>query len=191
MAGKREQTPDIMGALISGGVNRTDNRTETQHRREDESDSASHNATEETTSERSEEPTPQTEQPDETEKQNTDGKATDRAGSHEDGGGRVESEPASEQSTRATSRGPSRSRRQAKKEGPSIEWEENPLRKNATYHLSTQVQDELETLYLDLRSKKRVKRSKSEIVEVALRIALEDAKSNGEQSGLMERLKVM
>lgn len=191
MAGKREQTPDIMGALISGGVNREDNRREQQQRREDESDSLSPNTAEQTPSERPEEPAPQTEKLDETKKQDIAETAADLAGGNEDGEGRVEGEGASEHSTRVTSRWTSRSRRQAKKEAPPIEWEEDPLRKNATFHLSTQVQDELETLYLDLRSKKRVKRSKSEILEAALRIALEDAKSNGEQSGLMERLRIM
>ena len=66
-------------------------------------------------------------------------------------------------------------------------WEENPERVGVAFNLSKQVSTELERIRLELEEDTHS--SKSEIVEVALRIAAEDVWSRGHDSELVKRLE--
>ncbi len=69
-----------------------------------------------------------------------------------------------------------------------VSWEEKPERVGITFNLSKQLNAELDRLRQELRSKGDVSLSRSEIAEVALRIAVEDVRENGRESELVKRL---
>lgn len=69
-----------------------------------------------------------------------------------------------------------------------ISWDTHPERRGITFNLSKQVARELDKLRLDLQSEEGSRSSNSEIVEVALRIAIEDARERGMNSELLGRL---
>ncbi|MBA2712831.1 MAG: hypothetical protein H0U55_04655 [Rubrobacteraceae bacterium] len=71
--------------------------------------------------------------------------------------------------------------------GATVSWEENPERVGVAFNLSKQVSTELDRLRLELEDDTHS--SKSEIAEVALRIAVEDARSRGRASELIKRLE--
>lgn len=72
--------------------------------------------------------------------------------------------------------------------GSAVFWDERPERVGITFNLSKQLGAELERLWSELRSDGDVRLSRSEIAEVALRIAVEDARERGEESELSRRL---
>ena len=72
----------------------------------------------------------------------------------------------------------------------TVSWEEHPERVGVTFNLSKQVSTELDRLRLELELEEDVHPSKSEIAEVALRIAVEDARGRGRESELVKRLSV-
>ena len=57
-----------------------------------------------------------------------------------------------------------------------------------TFNLSKQLNTELDKLRLELEEERDIRTSKSEIAEVALRIALEDVQRGGRESELVKRL---
>ena len=69
-----------------------------------------------------------------------------------------------------------------------MSWEDQPWLVGTTFNLSKQVGRELDRLRLDLQRQEDIHTSNSEIAEVALRIALEDARERGRESGLVGRL---
>ena len=69
-----------------------------------------------------------------------------------------------------------------------ISWEDQPWLVGTTFNLSKQVGSELDRLRLDLQRQQDIHSSNSEIAEVALRIAIEEARERGEESELVERL---
>lgn len=71
---------------------------------------------------------------------------------------------------------------------PGVSWDERPERVGVTFNLSKRLAAELERLRWDLRSGDDVRPSRSEIAEVALRIAVEDVGERGEASELSRRL---
>jgi hypothetical protein len=73
----------------------------------------------------------------------------------------------------------------------TVFWEEHPERVGITFNLSKQVSTELDKLRLELDLEGGdVHPSKSEIAEVALRIAVEDVRGRGRESELVKRLSV-
>jgi hypothetical protein len=70
----------------------------------------------------------------------------------------------------------------------TIFWEEQPERVGTTFNLSKQVGRELDKLRLELQLEEGIRSSNSEITEVALRIAVEDARARGTESELVKRL---
>ena len=70
----------------------------------------------------------------------------------------------------------------------TISWEEQPERVGITFNLSKQVGSELDKLRLELQVEEGIRSSNSEITEVALRIAVEDARERGTESELVKRL---
>lgn len=70
----------------------------------------------------------------------------------------------------------------------SISWETRPERMGITFNLSKQVGRELDKLRLKLRIEDNLRASNSEIVEQALRIAIEDAWREGKDSELLRSL---
>ncbi len=72
--------------------------------------------------------------------------------------------------------------------GAAVSWDERPERVGITFNLSKQLGAELERLRSELRMEEDVRPSRSEIAEVALRIAVEDAREKGEESELSRRL---
>ena len=70
----------------------------------------------------------------------------------------------------------------------AISWEDQPWLVGTTFNLSRQVGRELDRLRLDLQRQEGIHSSNSEIAEVALRIAIEDAREKGEESELIRRL---
>jgi hypothetical protein len=72
----------------------------------------------------------------------------------------------------------------------TVSWEEHPERVGITFNLSKQVSTELDKLRLELERDEDVRPSKSEITEVALRIAVEDVRGRGRESELVKRLSV-
>ena len=69
-----------------------------------------------------------------------------------------------------------------------ISWEDQPWLVGTTFNLSKQVGRELERLRHDLQRQEDIHTSNSEIAEVALRIAIEDARELGRESELARRL---
>jgi hypothetical protein len=69
----------------------------------------------------------------------------------------------------------------------TVSWEEHPERVGITFNLSKQLSTELDKLRLELESD--VRTSRSEIAEVALRIAVEDVRGRGRESELVKRLR--
>jgi hypothetical protein len=72
----------------------------------------------------------------------------------------------------------------------TVAWEEHPERVGITFNLSKQVSAELDKLWLELGLEGDVRPSKSEITEVALRIAVEDVRGRGRESEVVKRLSV-
>ena len=72
----------------------------------------------------------------------------------------------------------------------TVIWEEHPERVGITFNLSKQVSTELDKLRLELDLEGDVRPSKSEITEIALRIAVEDVRGRGRDSELVKRLSV-
>ena len=72
--------------------------------------------------------------------------------------------------------------------GSVVSWDEKAERVGIAFNLSKQLSVELERLRWDLRSGEDVRPSKSEIAEVALRIAVEDVRERSEESELSRRL---
>ena len=71
--------------------------------------------------------------------------------------------------------------------GGAVSWDEKPERVGITFNLSKQLGAELERIRSELRAED-TRPSRSEIVEVALRIAVEDVTERGEESELSRRL---
>src|SRR5215207_1011143 len=69
-----------------------------------------------------------------------------------------------------------------------ITWEDQPWLVGTTFNLSKQVGRELDRLRHDLQRQEGIETSNSEIAEVALRIAIEDARKQGRESELVRRL---
>lgn len=69
-----------------------------------------------------------------------------------------------------------------------VSWEESSERVGVTFNISKQLGAELERLRQELRLEDEVRPSKSEVAEMALRIAVEDVRQRGEQSELSRRL---
>jgi hypothetical protein len=69
-----------------------------------------------------------------------------------------------------------------------ISWEDQPWLVGTTFNLSKQVGRELDRLRHDLQRQEDIHTSNSEIAEVALRIAIEDARERGRESELARRL---
>ena len=70
----------------------------------------------------------------------------------------------------------------------TVSWGEHPERVGVTFNLSKQLNTELDKLRLELEGERDIRPSKSEIAEVALRIALEDVQRGGRESELVKRL---
>jgi hypothetical protein len=70
----------------------------------------------------------------------------------------------------------------------AICWEDQPWLVGTTFNLSKQVGRELDRLRHDLQRQEKIHTSNSEIAEVALRIAIEDARKRGRESELIRRL---
>src|SRR5687767_10022610 len=70
----------------------------------------------------------------------------------------------------------------------AITWEDQPWLVGTTFNLSKQVGRELDRLRHDLQRQEGIHTSNSEIAEVALRIAIEDARKQGRESQLIRRL---
>jgi hypothetical protein len=68
----------------------------------------------------------------------------------------------------------------------TVSWEENPELVGVAFNLSKQVSMELDRIRLDVEVETHS--SKSEIAEVALRMAVEDVRSRGSESELVKRL---
>ena len=69
-----------------------------------------------------------------------------------------------------------------------VSWDEKPERIGITFNLSKQLGAELEKLRWDLRSGDDIRPSRSELAEMALRIAVEDVRERGKESELARRL---
>lgn len=71
---------------------------------------------------------------------------------------------------------------------PAPTWDEAARRTKATFNLSEEVLRALERLWMRLRVEEGLPCSKSELVEVALQLALEDSQTRGQDSDLVRRL---
>lgn len=69
----------------------------------------------------------------------------------------------------------------------TVSWEVNPELVGVAFNLSKQLDTELDRIRLEFEEETHP--SKSEIAEVALRIAVEDARSRGRESELIKRLE--
>ncbi len=72
--------------------------------------------------------------------------------------------------------------------GGPASWDEQSARVGVAFNLSKQVCRELDRLRLDLGAEESISSSNSEITEMALRIAIEDARERGRESELVARL---
>lgn len=70
----------------------------------------------------------------------------------------------------------------------AVAWDERPERVGITFNLSKQLGAELDSLRRELSSNEDTQISRSEIAEVALRIAVEDVRERGQESELSRRL---
>ena len=70
----------------------------------------------------------------------------------------------------------------------TFSWDEQPERVGTTFNLSKQLGGELDKLRMELQQEEGIRSSNSEIAEVALRIAVEDARERGTESELVKRL---
>ena len=70
----------------------------------------------------------------------------------------------------------------------AFSWVDQPWLVGTTFNLSKQVGRELDRLRHDLQRQEGIHASNSEIAEVALRIAIEDARERGRESELARRL---
>jgi hypothetical protein len=70
----------------------------------------------------------------------------------------------------------------------AISWEDQPWLVGTTFNLSKQVGRELDRLRHDLQRQEGIDTPNSEMTEVALRIAIEDARKRGSDSELVRRL---
>lgn len=70
----------------------------------------------------------------------------------------------------------------------NVSWETRPERMGITFNLSKQVSRELDKLRLELQLEEGLRSSNSEIAELALRIAIEDARERGRESELLRSL---
>src|SRR5215208_848621 len=70
----------------------------------------------------------------------------------------------------------------------AFSWVDQPWLVGTTFNLSKQVGRELDRLRHDLQRQEGIHTSNSEIAEVALRIAIEDARKRGRESELVRRL---
>jgi len=70
----------------------------------------------------------------------------------------------------------------------AVSWEDQPWLVGTTFNLSKQVGRELDRLRHDLQRQEDIHTSNSEIAEVALRIAIEEARERGRESELVRRL---
>lgn len=71
----------------------------------------------------------------------------------------------------------------------NIRWQNQPERTGITFNLSKQVSRELDKLRLELQIEESIRSSNSEIVELALRLAIEEVRERGQESGLLRNLK--
>lgn len=69
-----------------------------------------------------------------------------------------------------------------------IYWEAHPERMGITFNLSKQVSRELDRLRLELQLEEGIRTSNSGIAELALRLAIEDARRRGGDSELLRSL---
>ena len=69
----------------------------------------------------------------------------------------------------------------------TVSWEEDPELVGVAFNLSKQLSTELDRVRFEL--KEDMHPSKSEVAEVALRIAVEDVRSRGRESELVKRLE--
>jgi hypothetical protein len=108
--------------------------------------------------------------------------------------GTILGEAAPANSREQTSRKPQQGRAGRARSEPApetsetISWELHPQRTGTTFNLSKQVNRELDRLRLELQLEEDIRSSKSEIAEIALQIAIEDARSRGTESELLKRL---
>jgi hypothetical protein len=70
----------------------------------------------------------------------------------------------------------------------TVSWDESPERVGITFNLSKQISAELDKLRRELQLEGDIRPSKSEITEVALRIAVEGVRERSEESELVKRL---
>lgn len=70
----------------------------------------------------------------------------------------------------------------------TVSWHEQPERVGITFNLSKQVGTELDKLRRELQLEGDIRPSKSEIIEVALRIVVDDVRERGRESELVKRL---
>jgi hypothetical protein len=75
-----------------------------------------------------------------------------------------------------------------KQGGQAVEWDKDSPRRKATFNLSDQVQRELERLWMRIRVDQETPTSKSEIVEIALQLVMEEIEAKGEKAALIKRL---
>lgn len=72
--------------------------------------------------------------------------------------------------------------------GTNVSWETHPERMGIAFNLSKQVGRELDKLRLELQAEEGLRTSSSEIAEIALRIAIDDARRRGRESELLRNL---
>lgn len=70
----------------------------------------------------------------------------------------------------------------------TVLWEDDPERIGIAFNLSKQVSTELDKLRLELELEEGIRPSKSEVAEVAFRIAVEDVRGRGKDSEFIKRL---
>ena len=75
----------------------------------------------------------------------------------------------------------------AGREEATVSWEDNPELVGVAFNLSKQLTAELDRVRHDLEADTHP--SKSEIAEVALRLAVEDYRNRGRESGLVKRIE--
>lgn len=105
------------------------------------------------------------------------------------GGGYAPSKDEQTSSEAPDSRSPDRGMASPTSAGENnVSWETRPERMGITFNLSKQVSRELDRLRLELQLDEDIRASNSEIAELALRIAIEDARKRGRESKLLRSL---